>query len=147
MKKRLDQALENKDWLSWFGGEAVETLILGRSDHLLVLLRLWDSERFSQKQHHHFKFEAKWLLEADGEKIVTDTWKNSTSVRLDWNLLLTNLSSCSREFTRSALMRRQDNTKQLQEKVALLRSMQSHVGHIDVEAVRKQDHKIALLNA
>lgn len=78
-EKRLDRAVCNDGWLSFWTVVSCCTLTKSNSDHLPLLLDLRKEERSFPSS---FKFMKMWASHQDCAKLIEDTWKETLPTTL-----------------------------------------------------------------
>ncbi|WVZ80053.1 hypothetical protein U9M48_027564 [Paspalum notatum var. saurae] len=86
--ERLDRCLANTDWINAFPNTSVHHLPMLYSDHCPILIKM---DSLVQKFKKPFRFENRWLQEADFQQVAKDSW--SRSRRRDFNLKTTYLAA------------------------------------------------------
>lgn len=112
------------EWVAHFGDTIVETLSMGWSNHLPILLNFIGHEFSNRGRPRPFCLEAKWLHDDDGEQIVIGDWQCAQCMIPSWNRLQMKLHYCRRAFTKWEAIKRWDTTNEIEEKLATLHQMQ-----------------------
>ena len=73
-RERLDRAVTNLEWRVKFPASTLTHLFSHAFDHRPLLLRTSDEGCLQNRGVPSFKFEEKWLLWEECEKIVTEAW-------------------------------------------------------------------------
>lgn len=95
-KERLDRVVANSRWLSNFSNPKVEVLHMSRSGHCPIFLTN-DNIRERRRRWRIFRYEAKWVLEEDGEHTIKLAYQNRTFSSNFWSNLQSKLFYRSKE--------------------------------------------------
>jgi len=88
IKERLDRAVATPRWCEGFPNAAVEVLSVSNSDHKPLLLIM---EVDYRKPNRLFRYEAKWNLDEECQKVIQQLWNEADTGRDSMEEVLQNL--------------------------------------------------------
>jgi len=73
-RKRLDRAVANVEWSSYFNASEVNVLARLASDHNPLLLSCSSNREVKWKKHRSFKYEAGWAKQKEHGELIRRAW-------------------------------------------------------------------------
>ncbi|KAG6624128.1 hypothetical protein CIPAW_16G004700 [Carya illinoinensis] len=144
-KEMLDRTVDNPIWLEFFKERVVKTLTARQYDHKPILLTLVENSPFIRKRRRLFRFEAKWILEEEGGRVVEDAWEITSETK---NLLIKvqrKLKVYSGDLLRWNSQRASDGEKEILRLSEKLKMEQENESPHNVSVVRKLHKELGLL--
>jgi hypothetical protein len=77
IRERLDRALTNEGWNSFFGDAVLQNMEYSRSDHRPILMTFENDETNIRIGPAVLRFEAKWLKETHFRQVVEQAWEQA----------------------------------------------------------------------
>ncbi|KMS97072.1 hypothetical protein BVRB_7g179330 [Beta vulgaris subsp. vulgaris] len=89
VEERLDRALASESWMDLYSNAAVSNLIWDGSDHFPIVMNLGGHQTNAPTStgQQRFRFEAKWLQEANFDNVMKEVWEEAHLLGMgQWDL-------------------------------------------------------------
>ncbi|XP_040990995.1 uncharacterized protein LOC121238231 [Juglans microcarpa x Juglans regia] len=123
-KERLDRAFCNATWTEAFPNTKVFTLPTLISDYCPLLITIEGSHTYRNRKEKPFRFEAKWVLREDYQKLVEEAWMSHKESDNKLNAISAGLNQCKQKLLQWSKQRWGNSNQQLSKNMTLLTELQ-----------------------
>jgi len=97
-RERLDRAVANTDWSSYFNASEVYVLPCLASDHHPLLLSCSRNREVKWKKHRSFRYEAGWAKQKEHGELIRRAWFSRPLQGDHWQTIQGNLKRCQKSL-------------------------------------------------